>query len=198
MTRSPSSPSSPSSFRSIPTIALGAVLSLSTACVGLQPQASTRLDPRLASLNIGNMGLRNSYELRNASPVAGREAATAPVDDTRPRERRPITPVLFWLGIGLTAVGGAGTIGTAAAGYGTQRQISGDYRGSATAEELQTLERRGAALNKATIAAMVITVIGAVMALTSYGVDYTRCGPLAPKRRRATAPPGRCAAQDSK
>lgn len=189
---------SPRSSRShIHTIALGAVLSLSTACAGLQPQASTRLDPRLASLNIGNIGVRNGYELRNASPVAGRDA-TMPVDDARPRERRPVTPVLFWLGIGLTAVGGAGTIGTAAAGYGTQRQISSDYRGSATAEELHTLERRGAALNKATIASLVVTVIGAVLALTSYGVDYTRCGPLAPKRRRATAPPGRCAVEDSK
>ncbi len=196
MTSSPSTPRN--SFSNIHTIALGVVLSLSTACAGLQPQASTRLDPRLASLNIGNIGVRNSYELRNASPVAGREAANMPVDDTRPRERRPVTPVLFWLGIGLTAVGGAGTIGTAAAGYGTQRQISGDYRGSASAEEVQTLERRGDALNKATIAGVVITVIGAVMALTSYGVDYTRCGPLAPKRRRATAPPGRCAVEDAK
>jgi len=183
---------------SIHTIALSAVLSLGTACAGLQPQASTRLDPRLASLNIGNIGVRNGYELRNASPVAGREAATMPVDDTRPRERRPVTPVLFWLGIGLTAVGGAGTIGTAAAGYGTQRQISSDYRGSANAEDVHTLERRGAALNKATIAGVVVTVIGAVLALTSYGVDYSRCGPLAPKRRRATAPSGRCAVEDAK
>ena len=147
-----------------------------------------RLDARLASLDIGNIGVRNSYELRNASPIAGRANETVPVDDTRPRERRPITPVLFWLGIGLTAVGG----------YATQRQLSGDYRGSATTDEIQTLERRGSTLNKATIAGVVVTVVGAVLALTSYGVDYTRCGPLAPKRRRQTAPPGRCAAEDSK
>jgi len=186
-------------FRSrIPTIALGAVLSLTTACAGLSPQTGMRLDPRLASLDIGNMGARNSYELRNASPIAGRADASAPVDDSRPRERKPVTPILFWLGIGLTVVGGVGTIGTAAAGYGTQRQISGDLRETLSADEFHTLERRGEALNKATIAGAVITVIGAVLALTTYGVDYTRCGPLAPKRRRATAPAGRCAVEDSK
>lgn len=182
---------------SLRTSFLVAALSLSTACAGLEPQP-VRLDARLASLNIGNMGVRNSYELRNATPIAGRATETAPVDDTRPRERRPITPVLFWLGIGLTAVGGVSTIGTAAGGYATQRQLSDDYRGSASTDEIQTLERRGSALNKATIASVVVTVVGAVLALTSYGVDYTRCGPLAPKRRRQTAPPGRCAAEDSK
>ncbi|MCY1011954.1 hypothetical protein OV079_41710 [Nannocystis pusilla] len=30
------------------------------------------------------------------------------------------------------------------------------------------------------------------MALISYSVDWSRCGPLAPKRRRDTAPRGRC------
>jgi hypothetical protein len=182
---------------SLRTSCLVAVLGLTTACAGLEPQP-VRLDARLASLNIGNMGVRNGYELRNASAIAGRADVTVPVDDTRPRERRPITPVLFWLGIGLTAVGGVSTIGTAAGGYATQRQISSDYRGSATADEIHTLERRGETLNKATIASVVVTVVGAVLALTSYGVDYTRCGPLAPKRRRQTAPQGRCAAEDSK
>ena len=182
------------------TSCLVAALCLSTACAGLETQ-TVRLPPidaRLASLNIGNMGVRNSYELRNAGPIAGRADTSAPVDDARPRARRPIIPVLFWLGIGLTAVGGVSTIGTAAAGYATQRQISGDYRGSASAADVHTLEHRGAVLNKATIAGVVVTVIGAVLALTSYGVDYTRCGPLAPKRRRQTAPPGRCAVEDSK
>ncbi|HEY0138617.1 MAG TPA: hypothetical protein VGB85_31250, partial [Nannocystis sp.] len=94
---------------SLRTSFLVAALSLSTACAGLEPQP-VRLDARLASLNIGNMGVRNSYELRNASPIAGRATETVPVDDSRPRERRPITPVLFWLGIGLTAVGGVSTI----------------------------------------------------------------------------------------
>jgi hypothetical protein len=175
------------------TTSLVAVLSLSTACAGLEPSTSVRLDPRL---NVGNMGAHNSYELRNG--LIARAEANAPVADSSPRQRRPVTPILFWLGIGLTVVGGVGTIGTASAGYATQRQISSGFAGNISADELRELNKRGDALNKASIASAAITVIGAILALTTYGVDYTRCGPLAPKRRRVTAPPGRCADEDSK
>lgn len=175
------------------TTPLAVVLCLSTACAGLEPQTTIRIDPRL---NVGNMGVRNSYELRN--PLIARASATTTTIDSGPGNRRPVTPVLFWLGIGLTIVGGVGTIGTASAGYATKRQISDGFATSMTADELHNLNKRGEALNKASIAAAAITVIGAVLALTSYGVDYTRCGPLAPKRRRATAPPGRCADEDNK
>lgn len=177
------------------TTVLVAVLSLSTACAGLEPSASissVRIDPRL---HVGNMGAHNSYELRNG--LVARNTTGAPATDSSPR-KRPVTPILFWLGIGLTVVGGVGTIGTASAGYATQRQISDGFAGNISTDELRQLNKRGDALNKASIAGAAITVIGAILALTSYGVDYTRCGPLAPKRRRATAPPGRCAEEDSK
>ena len=29
-----------------------------------------------------------------------------------------------------------------------------------------------------------VAVVGALMAITAYGVEYTNCGPLAPKSRR--------------
>ncbi len=173
---------------------LAGLLSLTTACAGLQPQPQLHIDPRL---NVGNMGERSNFELRTAATMAAR-AGQSSAPDTQPGARKPVTPVLFWLGIGMVAVGGVGTIGTASAGYATQRQLSNGYRDTATASEVQDLEKRGANLNKASIAGAVIAVVGAVLALTSYGVDYTRCGPLAPKRRRATAPAGRCADDDSK
>jgi hypothetical protein len=171
------------------------LLALTTACANLQPAPPIHIDPRL---QVGNMGERSDFELRTQAAVAARASQTSTVPDTQPRARKPVTPVLFWLGIGLLAVGGVGTIGTASAGYATQRQLSSSYRGGATASEIQTLENRGYKLNQASIAGAVITAVGAVLAITSYGVDYTRCGPLAPKRRRATAPPGRCADDDSK
>lgn len=165
------------------------LLALSTACAGIQPAAPVHIDPRL---HVGNMGERSDFELRTEAAMAARAAQTAAVPDSQPRSRKPVTPVLFWLGIGLVAVGGVGTIGTASAGYGTQRQLTNAYLGKASVSEIQTLENRGSRLQQASIAGAVITVIGAALALTSYGIDYTRCGPLAPKRRRATAPPGRC------
>ena len=177
--------------------ALAALLSLTCACASLEPAAQIHIDPRL---NVGNMSERNGFELRTAAALAARasDTANANANDTAPNSRRPVTPILFWLGIGLAAVGGVGTVGTASAGFATQRQISSGYRDGANASDIQNLESRGAKLNKASIAGAAIAVIGAVLAITSYGVDYTRCGPLAPKRRRDAAPPGRCTASDSK
>ncbi len=167
---------------------LAAVLSLSTACAGLEPPSSVSIDPRL---NVGNMGARNSFELRNAVGSGGQS-------DPAPTTRRPVTPVLFWIGIGLTAAGGGTLIGTAAGAAATRDQLRTAYSDGTTVERVDELERRGANLNKISIVGAVLMVAGAIMSLTSYGYDYTRCGPLAPKRRRDTAPPGRCSAPDSK
>lgn len=164
---------------------LVAVLALSTACAGLEPPSTLRIDP---SLNVGNMGTRNSFELRNASTAS----------DPAPTTRRPVTPVLFWVGIGLTAVGGGTLIGSAAGASATRSQLRTAYDDGTSVDRVHELERRGSSLNKVSIAGAVLMVAGAIMALTSYGYDYTRCGPLAPKRRRDTAPPGRCAAADNK
>jgi hypothetical protein len=174
---------------------LAVLVALTTACASLQPTRQVHIDPRL---KVGNMGERSDFEVRTETALAARAAATSTTPDTRPAARKPITPILFWLGIGLVAVGGVGTIGTASAGYATQRQLTSDYRGVADASDVQNLENRGSKLNQASIAGAAIAVIGAILALTSYGVDYTRCGPLAPKKRRNTAPPGRCADDDSK
>jgi len=166
---------------------LAAVLSLSTACAGLEPQTSMPLDRRL---NVGNMGARNSFELRNGFDSGA--------SDQAPTTRRPVTPLLFWIGIGLTAAGGGTLIGSAAGAAATRSQLRNAYEDGATVARIDELERRGSNLNKISIAGAVLMVAGAIMSLTSHGYDYTRCGPLAPKRRRDTAPPGRCAAADSK
>ncbi len=168
---------------------LVAVLTLSTACAGLEPPTRMQLDPRL---NVGNMGARTSFELRNGVGVGAQSS------DPAPTARRPVTPILFWIGIGLTAAGGGTLIGSAAGAAATRNQLQTAYDDGTTVERVDELERRGSNLNKVSIAGAVLMVAGAIMAITNYGYDYTRCGPLAPKRRRDTAPPGRCAAQDSK
>lgn len=180
---------SPRSTRSTPAPALALALALSTGCAGLEPPSQLRIDPRL---NVGNMGARSNFELRNGV------GASQPASDPAPTARRPVTPILFWIGIGLTAAGGGTLIGSAAAAAATRNQLQTAYNDGTTASRVDELERRGANLNKVSIAGAVLMVAGAIMSLTSYGYDYTRCGPLAPKRRRDTAPPGRCAAADSK
>lgn len=170
-------------------LTLTAGLALTTACASFEPPPARILDARLM---VGNMAVKNSYELRN-QPAAPQ--SDAPVVSER---RRPLTPILFWLGIGMTAVGGVSTIATGAAAYGTQRQIVNGYHQNLAVDDRMNYETRGANLNKATIASAVVTVIGALLAATTYGYDYTHCGPLAPKRRRDTAPAGRCQAADNK
>jgi hypothetical protein len=137
------------------------------------------------------MGMRSNFELRNGIGSGERS-------DPAPTTRRPVTPILFWIGIGLTAAGGGTMIGSASAAAATRNQLRTAYSDGTTVARVDELERRGSNLNKVSIAGAVLMVAGAIMALTSYGYDYTRCGPLAPKRRRDTAPPGRCAAQDNK
>ena len=171
--------------------ALAAALTLCTACAGLEAPTMPRIDPRL---NVGNMGARNSFELRNAAGSDQAPGDQAP----QARARRPVTPLLFWLGIGLTAAGGGTLIGTAAGAAATRSQLSNSYDAGTTLDRTSQLEHRGERLNKASIAGAVIMVAGAILALATYGHDYTLCGPLAPKRRRDTAPPGRCTAQDNK
>ncbi len=170
-----------------PTLVAG--LTLTTACAGFE-QPTRILDSRLM---VGNMAVRNSYELRN-QPAEPRPA-DAPANT---QSRRPVTPILFWLGIGLVSVGGVSTIATSAAGYSTQRQLINGYHNNLTVEDRMAFESRGAGLQKAAIASVAVTVIGAVLAAAVYGYDYTNCGPLAPKRRRDNAPPGRCQAADNK
>ena len=179
----------------IPISALVAVLTLSTACAGLERPTNIRLDP---SLNVGNMGVRNSFELRNGIGVGVGEPTGHPISDPAPRTRRPVTPLLFWIGIGLTAAGGGTMIGSAAGAAATRNQLRDAYSDGTTAARIDELEQRGANLNKVSIAGAVLMVAGAIMAIATYGYDYTHCGPLAPKRRRDTAPPGRCAAPDNK
>lgn len=177
-------------------LALACSLALTTACAGLEASTSPPGSPRILDerLMVGNMAARNSFELRNQAPEPRPAEPRADVTTSR----RPVTPILFWLGIGLTAVGGVGLVSTGAAGYATQRQISNGYHSNIDSSDVRTLEARGAALNKVTIASAVVTVIGAVLAITTYGYDYTNCGPLAPKKRRDVAPPGRCQAADNK
>lgn len=170
-------------------LTLVAGLALTTACAGFEPPTRV-LDSRLM---VGNMAARNSYELRN-QPAEPRPA-DMPVQT---RSRRPVTPILFWLGIGMVSVGGVSTIATSAAGYATQRQLANGYHSNLTVEDRMAYETRGAGLQKAAIASIVVTVIGTILAAATYGHDYTNCGPLAPKRRRDNAPPGRCQAADTK
>ena len=112
-----------------------------------------------------------------------------PVDDGKSRSagRTTATHAVLWTGVVLASLGGAGLIGFGSASYATDSKLSRGYaEDGLTRDEADTLINRGEALNTATIISASVGLLGALMAVTAYGVEYTNCGPLAPKSRRCS------------
>jgi|GEM_PF-4715205 len=119
-------------------------------------------------------GPQSGFEARNRIP---------PADDRRARSDK-VTPALFWTGIALGIVGVVGVTTFVSLGVTTSREIDQGYSGGLTHMEFDDLEDRGALYNTLAKAAAGIGAIGFATSLIVYAVDWTRCGPLAPKRRR--------------
>lgn len=124
------------------------------------------------------MAARTNFELKEAPQPTDRRASS---------RSTPPTKAVFWSAIGLTILGGISTIALGATALHTGNQIDQGFTGEFTKAEFDKLEQRGNQLNTATIATASITAIAASIALIVYGVDYSRCGPLAPKRRQCEA-----------
>jgi hypothetical protein len=171
----------------VPRRILGAALALSTACATTTADLP-QPDRRLAS--IGNLGTRSNFEIRTL--YAAQDPAP-PVRDQSSRRRRPVTPVLFYLGVTVAALAGGAAIATSAASYGLRRKLDDNYfENGFDYDEYNRTVDNGNRLSKASWGLGFTAFAFAAMALIAYSVDWSRCGPLAPKRRRDTAPRGRC------
>ena len=172
-----------------PPFALALALAVSTGCAGVQPQIVELPDQRLAS--IGNLGARSNFEMRTL--YSAPEQPPPPADTAPPARKRAVTPILSTIGVIGAAALGAGAVTTGAVSYGLRRKIDNAYFGDGLSyDEYAKLKTRGENLSDATWALSLGAFAFAAMALISYAVDWQRCGPLAPKRRRVTAPAGRC------
>ena len=153
---------------------LAALAALSTACAGLAPPSPRVTDARLGMVPV--LAARTAFETEEAGRGGDRDDG---------RTRREPTEAVFWAGVILTAIGGAGAIGMGTAARITERQIVAGFEGDGLSRErLDTLNDRGKALNRATIVSGAIGLAGALMAATAYGIEWTKCGKLAPERRR--------------
>ncbi len=163
--------------------ALSAVLAVAVACAPLGCATTTTVRPvtdaRLQG--IGNMGARTNFELQTAVQS---DAGLPGSDDAKPKRKKSITPALFWSGIIIGAIGTGATIGVAAAGFATERKISNSFDDGISGADHDKLVDRGKALNKTSIVTTAIALTGWIMALATWGYDYTHCGPLAPKKRQ--------------
>jgi hypothetical protein len=140
-------------------------------CASLQPQITPPIEP---SPTLGAMTERTEFE---------REGRDTSLDDSDTKKRN-VTPALMWTGVALASVGAVGTLGFGIAGRVTQGKIDDGFEDGMTRKELDDLESRGETWNTVAITSASIGLAGAVLAMVVYGVDYTRCGPLAPKKRR--------------
>jgi len=148
----------------------------STACASFEtPRSgpSALIDSRLHIVPV--LAAKTSIEAEPADS-GGRKAG-----------RTTATHAVLWTGVVLAALGGAGLVGFGATSFATDSKLSKGYaEDGLTRDEQQTLIDRGEAMNTATIISASVGLIGALMAVTAYGVEYTNCGPLAPKNRRCS------------
>ncbi|MCA9587379.1 MAG: hypothetical protein KC657_18760 [Myxococcales bacterium] len=167
-------------------LALAASL-VTSACASAGPAPVPRIDPKL---HVGEMGARTNFELR---AMVASEAAPLPSSDDRGDKRkksRKVTPALFWTGVILGSVGGAGALGFGIAGVVTERNINNSFDDSINGgaglskAEFDRLRNQGDTMNTLAITSAVVGLVGLALAVIVYGHDYTTCGPLAPKRRR--------------
>jgi len=140
-------------------------------CASLQPQITQPIEP---SQTLGAMTETTAFEREGRDPSLDDSAAS----------KRKVTPPLFWTGIAVASLGAVGTIGFGIAGRVAQKKIDDGFDEGMTRAELDDLESRGETWNTLAITSASIGIAGAVLAMVVYGVDYTRCGPLAPKKRR--------------
>lgn len=164
------SPRSPSTLRPLGALLLG----LCSACATFEAPSPTRItDGRLGFVP----ALRATTALENQEPAGPSESAAGKTD-------KGPTRALFIAGIVVGAIGAAGMIAMSSASYGLDRKLDRGYQEGISREDAQTIADRGEAMNTGAIVSASVGLAGFLTAITVYGIDYTRCGPLAPKRRR--------------
>lgn len=104
-------------------------------------------------------------------------------------ERQRTRKALFWTGVALGAVGGAGALGTGIGGYAVQRRLDSRYDdGDLSRYDETRLNDAGDALNTTAIVSVAIGLVGLGMAAIVYGIDHAACGELARRKHRRECP----------
>ncbi|MFO7567849.1 MAG: hypothetical protein R6X02_34735 [Enhygromyxa sp.] len=108
--------------------------------------------------------------------------------ETGTRRNQPLTPALFWTGIGVGTLGAVGGITFGVMGFVAKNQLNDAYYDGGgtglTVAERDRLVNNGELYNGLAIGMTALSVLGYALAIVSYGVDWNRCGPLVEKKRR--------------
>ena len=122
------------------------------------------------------------------APKVGDEATVDKVEPESSKAQRTRN-ALFWTGVTLAAVGGAGVLGFGIAGRVTQGQIAKGYDDDSLSHAREReLRDRGDAMNIGAATTGAIGILGIAVFSIVLGVDYVRCGTLTTKRRKDCVP----------
>jgi hypothetical protein len=164
----------PARLRSSIFAAITAATVLVSGCVGITtPGTSSHVD--LDSPAMRQFAVANMTEMERDVRL-----------ETGTREHEPVTPKLFWAGIGLGTIGAVGGVAFGVTGFVTKNQLNDAYNeGSGlTVDERDRMVKNGELYNNLAIGLTALSVLGYALAIVSYGIDWNRCGPLAEKKRR--------------
>jgi hypothetical protein len=154
-------------IRRLAPLPLAACIACSTA-----PSTSYRtIDP---GLMVGRSAEPAPFEGRDDPDIAD------PVDPGRHQKARTI---VFWTGVAMAAVGGAGTIGFAATGRAFEHKLARGYETSLTRAEEERYQNRGELMNGLAVGSGAVGLVGLLTAAVALGIDYTLCGKIAKRRK---------------
>lgn len=133
-----------------------------------RPQAAT-FDPRLDfAVTKGDTALENEARL----------------SDSDSGKNKKVTPALFWTGVILGSLGTVGLAGFGGAAEFQEGRLRRGYDEGITNTEANDLISRGETYNSLAIASATVGIVGWALAIVVAGIDYSRCGPMAPKSRK--------------
>lgn len=118
--------------------------------------------------------------------MGGEDSKPAPVqqDAGSDRHQRARTG-LFWAGVAVAVIGGATLLASGIGGRVTQAQLKNGYDDeSLTHDDERKLHTRGDVFNALAGTGGGLLIVGGGVAAISFGVDYSRCGALAKRKKR--------------
>lgn len=147
----------------------------STGCASIGPVEASR--PRAATFDP-----RLDFAVTRGDTALENEVRVSSRDDGE--KKKEITPALFWTGVILGSIGTVGLAGFGGAAEFQEAQLRNGYEDGITSDRADGLVSRGETYNALAITSATVGVIGWTLAVIVAGIDYSRCGPMAPKSRK--------------
>jgi len=167
--------------------ALTVAIAMAVGCASA-PTLTTAPDP---ARMYGAVAHRTAFEegqgaqapVAEPAPVAG-PTPRAPTDVTEPEKGQGARTGIFWAGVAATALGAAMLTGFGIGGRVTQAQLEDGYGdGDLSYAREEKLRDRGTVFNQVAGAGAGIAIVGIAVTAIVYGVDFSRCGTLAKRRK---------------